>query len=85
MKEMVAKGVKWLKGLSFRSGVTAAILCAICYGISFGQMLLPISIAAKGVLWVIFFGLAKTFQYSAVLILGKSGLQRLRTILPRRG
>lgn len=35
---------------------------------------------AKGVLWFVFFGLAKTCQYTAVLILGKAGIERLRKI-----
>lgn len=85
MKRGIAKIAGWLKGLSFRSGAVCVGLAALCYGISFGQMLLPISVGAKGALWVIFFGLAKTFQYSAVLILGKSGLQRLKGIFARRG
>ncbi len=41
-------------------------------------MLLPISVAAKGTLWFIFFGLAKTAQYSALLILGKAGIEKIR-------
>lgn len=47
-------------------------------------MLLPISVAAKGVLWVIFFGLAKTAQYTALLILGKAGIETLRKRFKRR-
>lgn len=42
-------------------------------------MLLPISAAAKGVLWFIFFGLAKTTQYTALAILGVKGWRTLRT------
>lgn len=68
----------WLASLSFRTGCIVAILCALCYAISFAQMLLPISASAKGILWVIFFGLAKTFQYSAIVILGKVGISRLK-------
>lgn len=41
-------------------------------------MLLPVSIAAKGALWAVFFGLAKTAQYTALLIFGKEGLSRLK-------
>lgn len=48
-------------------------------------MLLPISAVAKGVLWVVFFGLAKTCQYAAILILGKAGIDRLRRAFGRRG
>lgn len=67
-----------LASLSYRSGVTVLIACALCYVISFAQMLLPISVGAKGALWVIFFGLAKTAQYAALLILGKSGIESIR-------
>lgn len=74
----------WLSRLSFRTGLVVAAICAVCYVISFAQMLLPISATAKGVLWVIFFGLAKSAQYTALLILGKAGLTRLKTILQRR-
>ncbi len=55
MKQRFACFVKWLGGLSFRSGVAVAVVCVTCYAISFGQMLLPISLGAKGVLWFIFF------------------------------
>ena len=74
----------WLSRLSFRTGLVVAAICAVCYVISFAQMLLPISTTAKGVLWVIFFGLANSAQYTALLILGKAGLTRLKTILQRR-
>lgn len=43
-------------------------------------MLLPISAAAKGVLWTVLFGLAKTFQYTALVILGSAGLARLKAM-----
>ena len=46
--------------------------------VSFAQMFLPISVATKGVLWVVFFGLAKTFQYSALVVLGAEGLKRVK-------
>lgn len=69
---------RWLASLSYRTGIMILIVCVLCYVISFAQMLLPISVAAKGVLWVIFYGLAKTAQYSAILILGKSGISSLR-------
>jgi phosphoglycolate phosphatase len=68
----------WLGTLSYRSGIIAVIACVVFYVISFTQMLLPISVAAKGALWVIFFGLAKTAQYSAIIILGKAGIESLR-------
>lgn len=73
-----------LAALSFRTGLIVAGACAVCYAISFAQMLLPLSVTAKGVLWVVFFGLAKTAQYTAILILGKAGLERVRRYF-RRG
>ena len=67
-----------LSKLSFRTGVILIILCVICYILSFAQILLPISAVAKGVLWTIFFGLAKTFQYSALVVLGAEGVMRVK-------
>ena len=75
---MAKRLLTWLKGLSFKTGVVALLICTVCYAVSFAQMLLPLSVGAKAVLWTVFFGLAKTFQYSALAILGKSGLERLR-------
>ncbi len=43
----------WLTQLSFRTGLVVAVLCAVCYVVSFAQVLLPISAAAKSVLWVV--------------------------------
>ena len=74
---------RWLGGLSFRTGVIVAACCVVCYAVSFAQMLLPMSVTAKGILWVVFFGMAKTLQYAALLILGKAGWQRLRQYLGR--
>lgn len=68
----------WLASLSYRAGIMTLAACVICYVLSFAQMLLPLSVAAKGTLWVVFFGLAKTAQYSALLILGKAGIATLR-------
>lgn len=73
-----------LCSMSFRTGVFVAALCAVCYAVSFAQMLLPLPVAAKGALWVVFFGLAKTFQYSAILILGKEGVVRLKALLRKQ-
>ena len=41
-------------------------------------MALPISAEAKGILWVILFGLAKTFQYGGLSIIGVEGVKRLK-------
>lgn len=80
MDNRVRKIKEWLQGLSFRAGVLSLAFCAVCYGLSFAQMLLPLSVTAKGVLWTVFFGLAKTLQYSAVIILGKVGIARVRAM-----
>lgn len=75
---------QWLNGLSFKTGIIVAGVCVVCYAVSFTQMLLPISLEAKGVLWVIFFGLAKTCQYSALLILGKAGTKKLKSYFSKQ-
>lgn len=68
----------FLSKFSFRTGVIVLCMCVPCYVISFAQMALPISASAKGVLWFIFFGLAKTFQYGGLSILGVEGVKRLK-------
>ena len=78
MLSIIGQVKNFLSRLSFRTGVVLAILCVICYIVSFAQMLLPISIAAKGVLWAVFFGLAKSFQYSALAVLGVEGMKRVK-------
>lgn len=77
MKEKIQK---YLSRFSFRTGMIVLILCIPCYIISFAQMALPISNTMKGVLWVIFFGLAKTFQYGGLSIIGVEGVKRIKTI-----
>ena len=72
---------QWLGRLSFRTGIAVAALCAICYIVSFAQILLPISATMKGVLWTVFFGLAKTFQYTALIILGTAGLAHAKAMI----
>ena len=39
---------------------------------------MPISAAAKGVLWTVLFGMAKTCQYGGLTILGVEGYNRLK-------
>lgn len=68
-----------LSKLSFRTGVIVLLLCIPCYIISFAQIALDISVEAKSALWVIFFGLAKTFQYGGLTILGVEGWKRLKS------
>ncbi len=78
MRQRFRKIKAWLSSLSYRTGLYVLAVCVLFYAVSFAQMLLPISVAAKGILWIIFFGLAKTAQYSALLILGKAGIESIR-------
>ena len=78
MKEMLKKIKTWLQFLSFRTGVIVLLSCIPFYILSFAQMLLPISAAAKGVLWTVLFGMAKTCQYGGLTILGVEGYNRLK-------
>jgi len=41
-------------------------------------MLLPISAAAKSVLWFVLFGMAKTTQYAGLAIIGVEGWRRVK-------
>ena len=74
----------WLQSLSFRTGVIVLICCIPFYLLSFAQMLLPISTTAKGVLWAVLFGLAKTFQYGGLTILGVEGYKRIKNKFKRK-
>ena len=74
---------RWLQSLSFRTGVIVLLSCIPFYILSFAQMLLPISTAAKGVLWTELFGLAKTCQYGGLTILGVEGYKRLKSKFKR--
>lgn len=73
----------FLSKLSFRTGVIVLLCCIPCYILSFAQMALPISAAAKGVLWFILFGAAKTTQYAGLTILGVEGVKRLKKVLKK--
>lgn len=75
---MKEKLQNFLRRFSFRTGVIVLAMCVPCYIISFAQMALPISAATKGVLWFIFFGLAKTFQYGGLTIVGVDGVKRIK-------
>ena len=77
-KHLFSKIKTWLQSLSFRTGVIVLLCCIPFYILSFAQMLLPISAAAKGVLWTILFGLAKTCQYGGLTILGVEGYNRVK-------
>lgn len=83
MKRFISSIKDFLATLSFRTGVIVLLLCVPFYVLSFAQMLLPISVSAKGVLWTVLFGMAKLFQYSGILILGAEGVRRLKMILKR--
>jgi phosphoglycolate phosphatase len=74
----------WLQSLSFKTGVIVLLCCIPFYILSFAQMLLPISVTAKGVLWTILFGLAKTCQYGGLTILGVEGYKRLKSKFKRK-
>ncbi|MBR4552942.1 MAG: hypothetical protein IKO20_04385 [Bacteroidaceae bacterium] len=69
---------QWLQSLSFRTGAIVLAMCIPFYILSFAQMFLPISTGAKGALWFILFGLAKTCQYGGLTILGVEGFKRLK-------
>lgn len=81
---MIARIKNLLQRLSFRTGVIVLCCCIPCYILSFAQMALPISTAAKGVLWFVLFGLAKTTQYAGLTILGVEGIKRLKTRRKRK-
>ena len=82
MKELFIRLKKWLAGLSFRTGVIVLLLCIPFYILSFAQLGIPdISASVKSVLWVVLFGLAKTFQYVGLTVLGVEGYKRLKQIL----
>ena len=74
----------WLQSLSFRTGVIVLACCIPFYILSFAQMLLPISATAKGVLWAVLFGLAKTCQYGGLTILGVEGYKRIKNKFKRK-
>lgn len=87
MKQMFARikeAVMRMAGrLSFRTGVVILALCIPFYILSFAQMALDISLQFKGVLWVVFFGLAKTTQYLGLAVIGVEGWKRVKRWLRR--
>ena len=78
VKEKLCNVKNWLQSLSFRTGVIVLLSCIPFYKLSFAQMALPISVTAKGILWTILFGLAKTCQYGGLTILGVEGYKRFK-------
>lgn len=87
MRTILLRVKAWLGRLSFRTGVVVLGLCVPCYLISFAPLLLGVGMGggAKGAWWVVWFGLAKTFQYAGLTILGVEGWRRLKSRLTRRG
>lgn len=84
IKMLAGRVRRWLSGLSFRTGVIVLALCIPFYILSFAQMLLPVGAGTKTVLWVILFGLAKTFQYGGLTIIGAEGISYLRKKFRRK-
>lgn len=84
IKKLFSRVVANLKRLSPKTGMIILALCIPFYIISFAQMALPISAATKGVLWFVFFGLAKTTQYTGLTILGVSGIKNLKNYIRER-
>ena len=83
MKKTLLKIKGWLASLSFKTGVVVLAMCIPFYVASFAQMALPISAQAKTALWVTLFGLAKTFQYAGLTILGVEGYRRVKAWFKR--
>lgn len=83
MKKLIAFCKEKLSRLSFKTGVIVLACCIPCYIISFAQMALDTDAKIKGILWVVFFGIAKTFQYGGLTILGVEGVKRLKYFFKR--
>ena len=79
MRRVIDRIKLFLGRLSFRTGVIVLSSCVIFYILSFAQMLLPISAEAKGVLWFVLFGMAKTAQYGGLAVLGVEGVKRVKS------
>ena len=68
----------FLKRFSFKTGIIILSLCIPFYILSLAQMTMDFSYSVKGILWIVFFGLAKTFQYAGLAIIGVEGIKRLK-------
>ena len=84
LKSAITAIKAWLAKLSFRTGVVVLASCVLFYLLSFAQALLPISAEAKSVLFIVFFGLAKTAQDSGLAIVGVKGWQRIKSWFRRK-
>lgn len=79
MKSFFVKIKTWLSSLSFKTGVIVLLMCIPFYILSFVQFsFVFLSVSTKSVLWIVLFGLAKTFQYGGLTILGVEGVKRLK-------
>lgn len=74
----------WLAKLSFSTGVVVLVFCVLFYLLSFVQALLPLSAEVKSLLFIVFFGMAKTAQYSGLAIVGVKGWQRIKSWFKRK-
>ena len=82
-KRILERIKSYLSRLSFRTGVIVFLSCFMFYALSFIALALPIGVGMRGVLWTIFFGLAKTTQYTGLAILGAEGVKRLKKMFRR--
>lgn len=78
MKRVFYKFLNWLQKLSFKTGLIVLGLCVPCYILAFIPFAFDMDYVVKGILWFVFFGLAKTFQYTGLTILGVEGVRRLK-------
>lgn len=81
IKNLAGRINTFLKRFSFKTGIIILAICIPFYILSFAQMALDLSYSVKGILWIIFFGFAKTFQYMGLAILGVEGVKRLKNWL----
>lgn len=79
----MARTKRALARLSFRTGVIILVVCVVFYILSFAQALLPITAATRSTLFIVFFGMAKLSQYTALAILGVKGWRRLKAMLKK--
>lgn len=74
----------WFSCLSFRTGAIVMGLCVPCYILSFTLPFLVEDNWMKGAVWACFFGLAKTFQYTGLAIVGVEGWRRIKAWFQHR-
>lgn len=81
MKEKIRN---FLRRFSFKTGVIIMALCIPCYIFSFAQIGLPMSTKAHSILWATFYGLAKLFKYTGLVIVGAEGWERIKNWFKKR-